>query len=260
MKTQKEVLETIREHFPIAKMHDFCKLVEEFRPKTVGEEETFVLNKNRVAYGIRRGNISGCIVELSKDEGLVIMQQSNDVLDFVFNALFPKVPYIVSGKRMGKVHTGFYILWKAIAKRFAKRLQKMDPDKRMTFYVAGHSLGAPLGVFAAEYMKENGYKVGQCLFTGAPRMGNKDFKMWIESRHNVTRIINGWDAVTVLPPISLLYRHIGRAFYLFSGKITTKAPLRRNCPIPYLFRGVKDHSMKLYVDNILSSTQIKNKK
>lgn len=259
MIAQKDIIKQLGEHLPLSEMINYCKLAEEFRPLTVGEQETFVLQGHKVAYGLRRGNVSGCIVEITEDKNLVIMQQSNDILDFVFNALIPKVPYVSREKVRGKIHAGFYILWKAIEKRFHKRVQMMDPKKTKTFYIAGHSLGAPLGVLAAEFLTEKGYKVGPCVFTGAPRMGNRQFKEWVESRHKIIRITHGWDVVTVLPPVALLYRHVGKAFYLMSGALHIKSPFRRNCPIPYLVKGIKDHNMGLYIRKLIEALQIKHK-
>ena len=85
-----------------------------------------------------------------------------------------------------------------------------NPDKKLVF--TGHSLGAAVSTLAAVYtaMRLPDREVLNVNF-GSPRVGNANFKEWVESIENLAiwRVVHEDDIVPRVPPSIFGYRHVG---------------------------------------------------
>ena len=103
--------------------------------------------------------------------------------------------------------------------QFAKPLLKTDYETRVT----GHSFGGAAGVIVLMLLKEDGFKLGQAMTFGQPKVTNGD-----ETRKYSTlpllRFVNDKDPVPLLPPFELFavlddgpYQHFGPEAVLGDG-------------------------------------------
>jgi predicted lipase len=218
------------------------------RDKEIKDGEEFLLDGYKVL-GFREVNVSGVIVESSLRENLVLIQQSNDWMDFAFDSLIFMTPYFIEGEYHGEVHSGFLDMWLMVRDRVSLALHTLDPMKEKKYTFLGHSLGSALSLFMADYMVQEGYRVEEVLGTGSPRVGNKKFGDWVSDRVRVHRLIHKYDVVPAVPPPGL-YRHIGEAFYMLNGKMQTEKPLGRTMLLPYLKSGISDHYWPGYLSSM----------
>ena len=106
----------------------------------------------------------------------------------------------------GRVHAGF-------AREFAKlwpSLERFVAATELPIWLTGHSLGAALAILAASRIRP-----ANLITFGAPRVGEREFGRRLSIAGE--RVVNCCDAVCVLPPELLGYRHTGRLRYLDSG-------------------------------------------
>ena len=105
-----------------------------------------------------------------------------------------------------RIHKGFERAFNRIWPQIESELRFID---KPLFY-AGHSLGAALAMLAAVHRKPTAVYV-----YGAPRVGNAAF---VEQLDDVPiyRIENGSDAVTVVPPEAMGFKHVGDAITIGS--------------------------------------------
>jgi len=121
----------------------------------------------------------------------------------VYSISCPKILHRLSGK----VHKGWYKLYKKIRENILKRLLPTF-NLGYTLYISGHSLGASLSNFAmAEYYcTHSSYFTDIILYnTAAPRIGNIDFQTSWSARipaSNTISLINTDDPVPLFPPDS----------------------------------------------------------
>lgn len=193
-------------------------------------------------------NGAGCTLAANEKEALVFLQGSNDFVDFFLNAMYFKAPYYSDGAVRGKVHYGFFVAWNIIRHQALKTIREMDPSRKKSYTVVGHSLGGALAIFLADDLFEAGYRVEKCLTAGCPRVGNAAFSRWIESRVPTTRYVNEYDLVTTLPP-PFTYTHVGVPQYIHKGQIQSRWGYRSNL-LKYLLRGVPDHRLSSYIENL----------
>ena len=103
--------------------------------------------------------------------------------------------------------------------RFAKPLLKPDYEIR----ISGHSLGGAAAVIVLMLLKEDGYKLGQAMTFGQPKVTNRDGARKYGSLP-LLRFVNANDPVPLLPPFELFavldegpYRHFGPEVVLEEG-------------------------------------------
>ena len=103
--------------------------------------------------------------------------------------------------------------------QFAKPLLKTDYETR----VAGHSYGGAAAVIILMFLKEDGFKLGQAMTFGQPKVTNRDGVRKYRGLP-MLRFINTKDPVPLLPPFELFaildegpYLHLGAEVVLEDG-------------------------------------------
>ena len=103
--------------------------------------------------------------------------------------------------------------------QFAKPLLKMDYETRVT----GHSLGGAAAVIVLMLLKEDGFKLGQAITFGQPKVTNRDGARKYRTLP-LLRYINDKDPVPSLPPFELFavldegpFQHFGPEVVLQDG-------------------------------------------
>lgn len=117
------------------------------------------------------------------------------------------------------VHRGF---WHALDLAWGELMEHIRTfrNQEQPIWITGHSLGGALATLAAFRLTQEGLPF-QGLYTfGQPRVGGWNFsKAFNKShRHKVFRFVNNNDFVTFVPPISLIYAHIGQLCYLTANQ------------------------------------------
>lgn len=162
-------------------------------------------------------------------------------------------------KSHGKVHGGFLIeagkLWSGIAKWILSK----------TFnhlYTVGHSMGAALALLTSVWI--NMPEKTSCYMFGTPRIGDNQFKKYIDENFNCYRIVNNKDLVVKLPPSIMNYAHVGQLTFIDKhGRVSSYIRLAdlKNlnsifffCSTNFLKRifkeGFSDHSIREYKRNL----------
>jgi triacylglycerol lipase len=103
--------------------------------------------------------------------------------------------------------------------QFAKPLLKTDYETRVT----GHSFGGAAGVIVLMLLKEDGFKLGQTMTFGQPKVTNHDGVRKYRTLP-LFRFVNDGDPVPLLPPLELFtaldegpYQHFGPEVVLEDG-------------------------------------------
>lgn len=103
--------------------------------------------------------------------------------------------------------------------QFAKPLLKTDYETRVT----GHSYGGAAGVIVLMLLKEDGFKLGQTMTFGQPKVTNHDGVRKYRTLP-LLRFVNDGDPVPLLPPFELFavldegpYQHFGPEVVLEDG-------------------------------------------
>jgi triacylglycerol lipase len=103
--------------------------------------------------------------------------------------------------------------------QFAKPLLKMDYETRVT----GHSLGGAAAVIVLMLLKEDGFKLGQAITFGQPKVTNRDGARKYRTLP-LLRYINDKDPVPLLPPFEVFavldegpFQHFGPEVVLQDG-------------------------------------------
>lgn len=103
--------------------------------------------------------------------------------------------------------------------QFAKPLLKIDYETRVT----GHSYGGAAAVIVLMLLKEDGFKLGQSMTFGQPKVTNRDGVRKYRTLPLV-RFVNAKDPVPLLPPFELFavldegpYQHFGPEVVLEDG-------------------------------------------
>jgi predicted lipase len=121
--------------------------------------------------------------------------------DFVMDIALPLVPF---GTGPGTVHSGFLEALKSVWGPISEAMSRLD----VPLFYTGHSLGAALATLAAAC------RPPIALYTfGSPLVGDSAFARTL-SKVPVFRIVNGTDAVTVVPPGDLGFCHVGEVHRL----------------------------------------------
>jgi hypothetical protein len=160
-------------------------------------------------------------------------QQNNK--DFFTDLEFGKLP--LNQKEIG-VHKGFREALDSVWKEIEEELSRLTCP---VFYT-GHSLGAALATLAASR------RAPQAVYTFAsPRVGNEAFA---DSLRNlpVHRVVDDEDAVVLLPPEALGFRHVGTLQLLIEPKDNPSFPRIKRLGEPP--KPLADHAPVNYVDRI----------
>jgi triacylglycerol lipase len=105
-----------------------------------------------------------------------------------------------------RIHKGFERAFNRIWPQIEAELRYIDKP----LFFAGHSLGAALAILAAARRKPI------AVFAyGSPRVGNAAFVAQLADV-SIYRVENGSDAVTVVPPEAMGFKHAGEAIHIGS--------------------------------------------
>ena len=103
--------------------------------------------------------------------------------------------------------------------QFAKPLLKSDYETRIT----GHSFGGAVAVIVLMLLKEDGFKLGQAMTFGQPKVTNREGVRKYRTLP-LLRFVNDKDSVPLLPPFELFavldegpYQHFGPEVVLEDG-------------------------------------------
>jgi len=170
--------------------------------------------------------------------------------DWLDDLSFTKIRY-----RGGRVHEGFYAAAMRVAGQIIHFAARQDVEE---WYITGHSLGGALAILFADHIDTQQVK-GVYTF-GGPRVGNREFAAWYNSRlGDVTvRFVNNNDVVTHSPPWFFFYKHVGKhlryfdegggmfAFLKLSQMVWDMLGGRYFDLFEWGTDGIKDHSMTEY--------------
>lgn len=139
----------------------------------------------------------------------------------------------------GTIHDGMYTAWlffksciNSIIRDFG-----LEDDQRMII-VTGHSRGAAFAELCSRHLAKNYGIPSSCFTYGGPAIGTKKYRDLFRSLPiNGTRVVNGWDIVTRIPPHALGFRH-GCANKVWNKKQWWKKFIPSLC--------IKDHKTESY--------------
>lgn len=146
--------------------------------------------------------------------------------------------------------------------QFAKPLLKTDYETRVT----GHSFGGAAGVIVLMLLKEDGFKLGQAITFGQPKVTNSEGVRKYRTLP-LLRFVNDKDPVPLLPPFELFavldegpYQHIGPEVVLEDGanyRFYTEHQAERQSVLSFWnnlknlsIQDVPDHSISTYLTRI----------
>lgn len=178
------------------------------------------------------------ILRIYENSILIAFRGTDSYRDMMSNLQFFKktICHMPGGGKI-RIHSGFLKSYKE-AKIFDK-IAKYITVKTKRIEITGHSYGGALALICAADLVHRFPDIDyEVVVFGAPRTGNKAFaKFFDEHLPETTRIENGNDIITKLPPPVLGYRHVGKTYRI--------GPYRIPC-----FYSFKDHSLYSYRQRI----------
>ena len=185
--------------------------------------------------------------------------------DLLTDAKMHKVPRL-----LGEVHRGFLQAFQLVKEDLYNAIQRLrDQNHPQSLWCTGHSLGGALAVVAAAQLLVDGHKVNGLYTFGQPRVGDEIFASECARRMGGQhfRFVNNNDTVTRVPPRTFAYAHTGEVRYIDTdGQIQTDVSFwdrfleRVKGRMEDFLRpgtdGLKDHSMKRYVEHIENALQL----
>ena len=163
------------------------------------DEKYIQLKEETASYSYRReGNIL-----------YIFFEWSNGINDWKNNFDFPAKPYRDMPDRW-YAHRGFLKVWKVVEEKLAPLIN----DKQIKeIIIAGYSHGAALALLCHEYCMFNRRDIKHHISGygfGCPRVVFGFLRKSVKERFNGFHVIrNKKDIVTHLPPVFLLFRHVG---------------------------------------------------
>ena len=179
--------------------------------------------------------------------------------DLLVDAQFHKVQ-----GPLGEVHRGFLGGFNLVKDDLLSAIQRLrDKSHPQSLWCTGHSLGGALVVVAAAQLLVDGHTVNGLYTFGQPRVGDETFAN--ECAHRLAgqyvRFVNNNDSVTRVAPRALGYAHAGEVRYIdtdgqiqadigFWDRFLERVKGRMEDFLRPGTDGLKDHSMRRYVDHI----------
>ncbi|MGF1696470.1 lipase [Vibrio lamellibrachiae] len=171
------------------------------------------------------------------EEVIIVIKGSHNVWDWLLTAQL----WLKSCRCFGlnySIHSGFhYLLFQDSVPKYNKdqlglsvfdRLFNIitpliQQGKRIT--LTGHSSGGAIGCVIGDAIEQRHPKAVKRVVTfGQPAIGGTRFWHNYSLKHKTYRICCDLDIVTFLPPIPLLYRHVGKLLWLYNGRIYENTP------------------------------------
>ena len=166
----------------------------------------------------------------------------------------------------GKVHSGIAAELDMVLPAVRQAWRRHAKLQR-SIVITGHSQGGALATLTAAHIVADGFYVSDLITFGSPRTGNAEFVDSIKRGiGNALRWRNNNDIVTIVPPISKGYRHIGVELHIWPEGVVTSSPgwflrlIQRAKPLicGMLFNGFRDHRMSAYREK-LTALKIKER-
>ena len=192
-----------------------------------------------------------CTMSVVGEKLIVCFRGSDSTIDWKMNfySTLSEFPFN-SGRG---VHAGFLVQWMSIENEFKEKLDKIISENEKNvkeIILTGHSSGGGIVcIIAASLDTKLPLKV---TTFGSPRMCEKHFKEYVESKALCTRIVLDRDIITRIPFQIFGYQHIGNTL-----QIRKNVLLRRETNfleamrwmilgIPKADVGIRDHLMENY--------------
>lgn len=124
----------------------------------------------------------------------------------------------------GDVHRGFQMVYESVRASVIGLVQQASAGCS-SLWVTGHSLGGALAVLCAPDLAVNGTPaiVPQLHTFAGPRVAHDaivgtSFRSFFDGKIPICfRVVNLWDRVPDLPPVTALYEHVGHAVTIDGG-------------------------------------------
>jgi len=161
------------------------------------------------------------LIASNKTQVFVVFRGTESTEDWLVDGDADQTTYDLV-KHYGKVHHGFFKLYKSIRESLLQTLKEtmVNADIKQLF-ITGHSLGSGLSTLAVPDILNQPFIIDNTALTidhfnlASPRVGDPEFTSALnQGRANNYRVVNTSDIVPTLPPSILgrdLYQHIGTA-------------------------------------------------
>nr|WP_211091969.1 lipase [Vibrio agarilyticus] len=199
----------------------------------------------------------------SRSEVIVVIKGSHSLFDWLLNFLaWPascrqlNLPY--------RIHYGFYRLMTQLSydsppPQSLNVLQELESilvpliQRGKHISITGHSSGGAIGTVLGDYLSRKYPKCIKRIVTfGQPAIGNWQFHQRYLLKSRTYRICCDLDIVTFMPPLPLVYWHVGSMLWLYNGRIYENTPtmvrLGRSL-LSWLIRPFSYHLMSKYIRN-----------
>ena len=198
-------------------------------------------------------------------EVVVVIKGSHSVSDWLLNFLL----WTRCCRKLGlnyRIHAGFYhlLFQESMPSRNEDRLglnviQRLEAtlipfiEQGKRIAITGHSSGGAIGCVFADYLeKKYPRSIKRVVTFGQPAIGDWHFKKHYGLNQKTYRICCDLDIVTFMPPVPLLYWHVGKMLWLYNGRIYENTPtvirLGRSL-ISWIIRPFSYHLMSKYIRN-----------
>ena len=110
----------------------------------------------------------------------------------------------------GTIHDGLYTGWLFFKSCIDTWINSCDIEKlsKLPIITTGHSRGGGFAELCSRHLAKNRSISSSCFTFGAPSVGTKRYRDQFRLLPiNGTRVVNGWDMVTFLPPKALGFTH-----------------------------------------------------
>lgn len=222
-------------------------------------------NGQRIVCNKRGRTLIRILWRAESDEAVVVFKGSHSITDWLLNLAL----WQVSCKPLAlpyKIHAGYYRLLNqesepsrnedSLGASVLQRLEQyLEPlilsGKRVA--LTGHSSGGAMACVAADYLERRYPRsVKRVVTFGQPALGGWSFYQGYGLKNRTYRICCDIDIVTFMPPIPLYYLHVGKALWLYNGKIYENTPtlvrLLRSIS-SWIIRPFTYHLMSKYIRN-----------
>ncbi len=197
----------------------------------------------------------------NKREVVVVFRGSHTVRDWLFNlccfqykVIFPSTEYWV--------HWGIAKLLKQRCKQANNNNEQaldqtlinllkplVEQGKKITFI--GHSTGGAMAVlFADQFERQFPKKTKRVVTFGQPSLGGKSFAKQYLLARKTYRICCDIDMVTFLPPLPIVYFHVGKMLWLHEDVIYENIPSWKRLLLSlksWLLGPISNHFMHKYI-------------
>ncbi|MGF1687906.1 lipase [Photobacterium japonica] len=130
-------------------------------------------------------------------------------------------------------------------------LPLIQAGKKVAF--TGHSSGGAMAILVAHRLYQtHPHAIKRIVTFGQPATGFWNFKQHYPLSQHTYRICCDLDMVTFLPPLPLVYWHVGKMLWLHNGKIYEDTPTFQRfyrSIISWLLRPITYHYMNKYIRN-----------